>query len=198
MKKLIFALLALSANSLFVSALSGQPQSDHQPRHQKNFYSCLHGYSSCGSTQLTDAERAQVQQAAHQGNYNKCLHGYSECDSSQLTDVERTQVQQAAHQRNYNNCLHRHSHCDSSQLTSSEQESVAKGRRESASATPTPAQTTPPSFYTNKDGQRVQSPTYSETVPPGATAQCRDGTYSFSQNHRGTCSHHGGVAKWLD
>jgi hypothetical protein len=34
--------------------------------------------------------------------------------------------------------------------------------------------------------------------PPGATALCRDGTYSFSQHHSGTCSHHGGVATWLD
>lgn len=34
--------------------------------------------------------------------------------------------------------------------------------------------------------------------PPGATAQCRDGTYSYSQHHSGTCSHHGGVARWLD
>ena len=34
--------------------------------------------------------------------------------------------------------------------------------------------------------------------PPGATALCRDGTYSFSQHHSGTCSHHGGVARWLD
>lgn len=34
--------------------------------------------------------------------------------------------------------------------------------------------------------------------PPGATAQCRDGTYSYSQHHSGTCSHHGGVAVWLD
>ncbi|MBL8195108.1 MAG: DUF3761 domain-containing protein [Blastocatellia bacterium] len=33
--------------------------------------------------------------------------------------------------------------------------------------------------------------------PPGARAICRDGTYSFSQNRRGTCSHHGGVAQWL-
>ncbi|MGA2644526.1 MAG: DUF3761 domain-containing protein [Candidatus Sulfotelmatobacter sp.] len=31
----------------------------------------------------------------------------------------------------------------------------------------------------------------------GATAQCRDGSYSFSQSRRGTCSHHRGVAKWL-
>jgi hypothetical protein len=34
--------------------------------------------------------------------------------------------------------------------------------------------------------------------PPGATALCRDGTYSFSQTHSGSCSHHGGVAQWLD
>jgi hypothetical protein len=36
------------------------------------------------------------------------------------------------------------------------------------------------------------------TVPPGATARCVDGTYSFSQHHSGTCSHHGGVAAWLE
>jgi hypothetical protein len=30
----------------------------------------------------------------------------------------------------------------------------------------------------------------------GATARCRDGTYSHSRHHSGTCSHHGGVAEW--
>jgi hypothetical protein len=34
--------------------------------------------------------------------------------------------------------------------------------------------------------------------PPGATARCADGTFSYSQHHSGTCSHHGGVATWLD
>jgi hypothetical protein len=33
--------------------------------------------------------------------------------------------------------------------------------------------------------------------PLGATAQCRDGSYSFSKNRSGTCSHHGGVTQWL-
>jgi hypothetical protein len=33
--------------------------------------------------------------------------------------------------------------------------------------------------------------------PRDATARCSDGTYSFSQHHSGTCSHHGGVAAWL-
>jgi hypothetical protein len=36
------------------------------------------------------------------------------------------------------------------------------------------------------------------SAPQGATALCRDGTYSFSQHRSGTCSHHGGVSKWLN
>ena len=39
--------------------------------------------------------------------------------------------------------------------------------------------------------------TVNGSVPAGATAQCGDGTYSSSQHHSGTCSHHGGVARWL-
>ncbi|MDI1290053.1 MAG: DUF3761 domain-containing protein [bacterium] len=35
------------------------------------------------------------------------------------------------------------------------------------------------------------------SAPSGATAVCRDGTFSYSQNHSGTCSHHGGVSRWL-
>jgi hypothetical protein len=31
----------------------------------------------------------------------------------------------------------------------------------------------------------------------GATAVCRDGSYSYASNHRGACSHHGGVREWL-
>ena len=28
------------------------------------------------------------------------------------------------------------------------------------------------------------------------SAECFDGTYSYSQHHEGTCSHHGGVQYW--
>lgn len=31
----------------------------------------------------------------------------------------------------------------------------------------------------------------------GATAQCKDGSYSHAASHRGACSNHGGVAKFL-
>lgn len=49
------------------------------------------------------------------------------------------------------------------------------------------------SYYTNANGPAYSTNT---TVPAGATAQCADGTYSFSQHHSGSCSHHGGVVQW--
>src|SRR5690242_9165664 len=52
--------------------------------------------------------------------------------------------------------------------------------------------------YTNSRGQTVPRPENCSSAPQGATAQCRDGTYSFSRSRRGTCSHHGGVARWLE
>jgi hypothetical protein len=52
-------------------------------------------------------------------------------------------------------------------------------------------------YYTNVSGHRVHSPVFANRRPAGASAQCRDGTYSFSEHHRGTCSHHGGVTRWL-
>ncbi len=53
--------------------------------------------------------------------------------------------------------------------------------------------------YVNSKGDEVHSPskTISGKVPAGASAKCRDGTYSFSRSRRGTCSHHGGVSEWL-
>src|SRR2546422_8166852 len=47
--------------------------------------------------------------------------------------------------------------------------------------------------YINSRGQWVPSPTRTanDSPPPVSTARCRDGTYSFSQSRRGTCSHHG-------
>lgn len=51
--------------------------------------------------------------------------------------------------------------------------------------------------YINSKGETVKRPETCSAAPQGATAQCADGSYSFSQSRRGTCSHHGGVAKWL-
>jgi hypothetical protein len=51
--------------------------------------------------------------------------------------------------------------------------------------------------YINSRGHCVHRPMRAERAPAGATAKCRDGSYSFSQSRRGTCSWHGGVAAWL-
>jgi hypothetical protein len=53
--------------------------------------------------------------------------------------------------------------------------------------------------YVNSDGDRIHAPAHTTdgTAPGSASAQCRDGSYSFSAHARGTCSHHGGVARWL-
>ena len=52
-------------------------------------------------------------------------------------------------------------------------------------------------YYRNVDGHCVHRPERSAKAPAGASARCRDGTYSFSQHASGTCSHHGGVARWI-
>jgi len=53
------------------------------------------------------------------------------------------------------------------------------------------------SHYVNSSGIVVHSPARATSAPAGASAVCGDGSYSFSQHHQGTCSHHGGVSRWL-
>ena len=72
-------------------------------------------------------------------------------------------------------------------------------REQYISSTPTAPPHRAGRSYINSRGERVPSPTRgaNDSVPPGASARCRDGTFSFSRSRRGTCSHHGGVADWL-
>ena len=44
---------------------------------------------------------------------------------------------------------------------------------------------------------RATTRSATDTVPAGATALCKDGTYSHSAHRSGTCSRHHGVAQWL-
>ncbi|PXW16898.1 DUF3761 domain-containing protein [Paraburkholderia caballeronis] len=68
-----------------------------------------------------------------------------------------------------------------------------------SSATPDERNLDNHNAYLNRDGQSVHAPAHSLSgrAPDGATARCRDGTYSFSRHRSGTCSRHGGVAEWL-
>ncbi len=65
-------------------------------------------------------------------------------------------------------------------------------------STPQPEEACTNGTYVNSAGNTVCSPENSPTAPAGATAECTDGTYSFSESRSGTCSHHGGVARWLE
>jgi len=49
-------------------------------------------------------------------------------------------------------------------------------------------------YYKNVSGHCIHRP---GSNPAGATARCRDGTYSYSEHASGTCSHHGGVGRWI-
>lgn len=81
---------------------------------------------------------------------------------------------------------------------------VAAPKTTQAPKTTKPAKTTAPAapapaecgadYYRNSDGNCVHRP---GDNPSGATAVCKDGTYSYSQHRSGTCSGHGGVRTWL-
>lgn len=50
--------------------------------------------------------------------------------------------------------------------------------------------------YVNRDGDEVHSPSCGpQHDHESPTAQCRDGSVSYSHHHSGTCSQHGGVAQ---
>jgi hypothetical protein len=51
------------------------------------------------------------------------------------------------------------------------------------------------SYYVNSSGHVVHSPSCGDEHQK-RTAECRDGSVSFSEHHRGACSHHGGLAHW--
>lgn len=67
-----------------------------------------------------------------------------------------------------------------------------------ASAAPTVAAPAAPAATSGEASSSGKAPTVARPgdAPANATAKCRDNTYSASQTHSGTCSHHGGVAEW--
>ena len=56
----------------------------------------------------------------------------------------------------------------------------------------------PPAAETSQ-GRAAPRPSRSTNATPGAspTAKCKDGSVSYSKQHSGACSHHGGVAEWF-
>ena len=65
-------------------------------------------------------------------------------------------------------------------------------------ATPAPTSKAVPA--PEKEAAPAAPKTTATTKAPAAakdaTAKCKDGTFSYAKQHRGACSHHGGVAEW--
>jgi hypothetical protein len=74
---------------------------------------------------------------------------------------------------------------------------VAKGGAAAPAPAPRNDNAAPPPPSTQRS-----APAPSRSTTGGATgkptAQCKDGTTSYSAHHSGACSHHGGVKQWLD
>ena len=86
----------------------------------------------------------------------------------------------------------RHYDCTKAGNANKEQCKVSAATHQTASkpvAVPKAAPATRPASRTTTAANDNQA--------AGATALCKDGTYSHAKEHRGACSHHGGVAKWM-
>jgi len=51
--------------------------------------------------------------------------------------------------------------------------------------------------YVNSDGRTIHSPSNPSPGKHLPVQPLTDGSFSFSQDRQGTCSHHGGVSTWL-
>ncbi|MEB3051729.1 protein kinase [Mycolicibacter sp. MYC123] len=72
----------------------------------------------------------------------------------------------------------------------------------SASAPPSESAPLPPAPLMSAPPPTLVPPPVASAVPvsppAGASAICRDGTYSFSRHRSGACSNHAGVGRWLN
>src|ERR1700676_3417127 len=78
---------------------------------------------------------------------------------------------------------------------------VQKAGKSAAAAAPASTETASPAAAPAAASKAAPAgkaaATTGNTDPTGATAKCKDGTYSKSKQHKGSCSHHGGVAEFL-
>lgn len=77
---------------------------------------------------------------------------------------------------------------------------AAASTNKSAMATPAAASTNKSAMSASSAGKPASAKATmapSANSPQGATARCKDGSYSHAANHTGACSNHGGVANWI-
>ena len=76
----------------------------------------------------------------------------------------------------------------------------AKDESREQSAAPAPRASSAPQRETSRPQGRAAPRSERATSTPEQgqpTARCKDGSMSYAKQHSGACSHHGGVAEWL-
>jgi hypothetical protein len=100
--------------------------------------------------------------------------------------------------------------------TAAAKKGAAPATSAAKTATPPATAATPPAAAASKTAAKTAPATAAKTSPAaakttsatktasasdkdsvGAVASCKDGTYSHASTHKGACSRHGGVAKFL-
>lgn len=74
---------------------------------------------------------------------------------------------------------------------------ASKAAAKSAPATAAPAAAAKSAPAAAKSAPATKTASASDKDSTGAVAACKDGTYSHASTHKGACSRHGGVAKFL-
>lgn len=74
----------------------------------------------------------------------------------------------------------------------------AKSNGAPAATSTAPARSPVTTATKSSASKSTSKSTPANSDPNGASARCKDNTYSHAKTHRGACARHGGVAEWLD
>jgi len=134
------------------------------------------------TTEVTTKTTTRHYDCTKPGNANKtaCKTARAETPSGSSPGAVKTTTKRTA---TTTDCTKWYSHLRAVCRTSS----ASSGPRTTIAPAPKPAPSAAPRSTAAGENSN----------PSGASAQCRDGTYSHAAHHAGACSHHGGVAKWL-
>jgi hypothetical protein len=128
----------------------------------------------------------------------RVIHVVRHHSTAELEALAHARVLRAEAKRQHEAEAREHKEHEAEARERKEHEDAAK--REQEQKQTQPQAECPNGTYENSAGNIVCKP-YAPSngeQPAGASAECEDGTYSFSESRSGTCSHHGGVKRWLN
>jgi hypothetical protein len=187
-RALFFLVAFLLPFATFARGSHGSSHS-HSSSHSHNSSRSHHSSYRAGRTAHVHHSHRQRGTRAHgQSNHGRSRH------AGKVVHV-RSHDRQGTHIRSYDRTTPNQRRADEKR----ENPTAPGSSPGTPETTPATSQHATGHGYTNSQGERVPSPTWTKNgkPPAGASARCRDGSYSFSRHHQGTCSHHGGVAQWL-